>query len=156
MNIMKHASQKGFTLIEVLLVIAILAILAAVVIVAINPSKQLASARDAQRMSDVYSILNAIHQYAVDNDGEYPAEITTDNREICKTTSVTCIDETDLTVLTENETYLVSVPEDPLCPFDSAYCSENGTGYFVELTDGGRISVSAPSVETKDDISVTR
>src|SRR3989344_4782471 len=67
-------SQKGFTLIELLLVIGIIAILAAIVIVAINPTRQLGQARNAQRNSDVNTMLNAIWQYAIDNDGSMPRE----------------------------------------------------------------------------------
>ena len=63
------ARSSGFTLIELLLVIGIIAILAAIVIVAINPSKQLGDARDAQRRSDVNTILNGFWQYAIDNAG---------------------------------------------------------------------------------------
>lgn len=155
MNLFK-IKKEGFTLIEVLLVIAILAILAAIVIIAINPAKQLAKTRDTQRASDIYSILNAIHQYAVDHDGALPEELTTNALEICKTENTSCFELLDLAVLTDDEAYIVSVPEDPRCPYDSAYCSENGTGYYAVLTDGGRVNVYAPHAEIEDEISVTQ
>ena len=155
-HILVKKKQTGFTLIEVLLVIAILAILAAVTIIAINPAKQLAKTRDTQRSADVYSILNALHQYAVDHDAAFPIEITTTNLEICRTTSVTCIDLYDLSVLTNNQEYMISMPIDPRCPYDGAYCSDNGTGYFVQKTASGRITVSAPSAEVENSISVTQ
>ena len=69
-------NQKGFTLIEILLVVAAIAILAGIVIVAINPAKQLGDTRNASRNSAVNTILNAITQYAVDNNGVLPAGIT--------------------------------------------------------------------------------
>jgi prepilin-type N-terminal cleavage/methylation domain-containing protein len=53
-------NQKGFTLIEILLVVAAIAILAGIVIVAINPAKQLGDTRNASRNSAVNTILNAI------------------------------------------------------------------------------------------------
>ncbi|KKR86839.1 MAG: hypothetical protein UU34_C0009G0007 [Candidatus Curtissbacteria bacterium GW2011_GWA1_41_11] len=61
----------GFTLIELLIVIAILGILAAAVIVAINPGKRAAQARDAKRKQDINAIANAlIGNYAIV--GYYP------------------------------------------------------------------------------------
>ncbi len=152
---MPISTHRGFTLIEVLLVIAILAILAAIVIIAINPAKQFASARDAQRQSDVYSIMNALHQYALDNEGAFPDALTTEELEICRTDSESCTDLYDLSELTDGQIYLVSMPLDPQCPSSSANCAENGTGYFVGLTDGGRVTVSAYGAEDGD-ISITR
>ena len=61
--------HRGFTLIELLLVMSIISILAGIVIVAINPSRQFASARNAQRRSDVKTILESIHQHAIDQGG---------------------------------------------------------------------------------------
>ena len=70
----KH-NKKGFTLIEILLVLAILAILAGIVIVAISPAQQLRSAANDQRRADINTIMNAIYQYSIDNGGALPPAI---------------------------------------------------------------------------------
>ncbi|MFT7506902.1 MAG: prepilin-type N-terminal cleavage/methylation domain-containing protein [Acidimicrobiales bacterium] len=138
--------EKGFTLIEILLVISLMAILTSIVIFAINPPKQLADSRDAQRESDVFSIVSAIYQYAADNEGSFPSSITTVETEICATDALNCTSVIDLSVLTDGEAYLVSAPVDPLC---ASTCTSNGTGYFVNLTANGRLLINASSSENK-------
>ncbi|MDE2037886.1 MAG: type II secretion system protein [Patescibacteria group bacterium] len=67
----RHPSMKGFTLIEVLVVIGIIAILAAVVLVAVNPGRQFKLARDSQRTANVEALVNAIHQNMSEHRGSF-------------------------------------------------------------------------------------
>jgi len=64
--------KSGFTLIEILVVIGIIAILAAIVIIAINPARQFAQARNTQRQSNINTLLNAVGQRLADNKGVFP------------------------------------------------------------------------------------
>ena len=142
---------KGFTLLEILLVIAIIAILAAIVIIAINPGKQLAESRNAQRRSDVNTVLNGVYQYSIDNNGTLPGGIGASATDICRTGASSCAGLIDLTTLTASGKYLVSIPNDPNSSGDS-------TGYTI-LKDAttGRITVTAPNAEPAGTIiTVTR
>lgn len=56
----KKYIKSGFTLLEILLVIGIIAVLAAIVIIAINPSKMLARARDTERKVDIAEVNKAL------------------------------------------------------------------------------------------------
>lgn len=146
-------NSKGFTLLEVLLVVAIIAILAGIVIIAINPGKNLGDTRNSQRQSDVTTILNGVYQYSLDNNGDLPSGITSTATEICATNASSCTGLVDLGALTTNGKYLVSMPKDPQC---SSTCATNGTGYKVSKDSNGRITVTAPAAEQDKTISVTR
>jgi len=52
--------QTGFTLVELLVVVAIIAVLAGVVIVAINPAALLQKSRDATRLQDLENVHKAM------------------------------------------------------------------------------------------------
>jgi len=149
--ISSQSSKKGFTLIEVLLVVAIIAILAGIVILAINPSKQLADTRNDQRRSDVRTILDAAYQYAIDNNGTLPTTIGLNTAEICRI-GVNCdLGMVDLSVLTANEKYLVSIPIDPV-----RINFGPGTGYTILKTANNRLTVAANYAESGASITVTR
>jgi prepilin-type N-terminal cleavage/methylation domain-containing protein len=141
--------QKGFTLLEILLVVAAIGILAGIVILALNPTKQLGDTRNTQRKADVATILNAVYQYSIDNNGTIPATITTTQTEICKTGG-NCSGLIDLSVLTTNEEFIVSVPTDP------TGSSTNGAGYEIKKSANGRVTVVAPDAEQSVTISITR
>lgn len=56
-------SKRGFTLLELLIVIAILAVLGAIVVFLLNPAETLRKARDSQRISDLSTIKTALGIY---------------------------------------------------------------------------------------------
>jgi prepilin-type N-terminal cleavage/methylation domain-containing protein len=64
--------KKGFTLVELLIVIAILGTLAVVVLIALNPVQQLARTRDSGRKQTVAQLGHAIEAYAAGRNGVYP------------------------------------------------------------------------------------
>ena len=152
---MNRQTQKGFTLLEILLVVAALGILAGIVILALNPAKQLGETNNAQRNVDVNTILNAAWQYAIDNNGTLPASIASSTcasvatNEVCKTGG-SCSGLIDLSVLTTGGTYLTAMPTDP------SATSTNGTGYRIAKSGNGRVTVCAPFAQESATISATR
>lgn len=158
---MHREKRDGFTLLEILLVVAAIAILAGIVILAINPVKQLADTRNVQRRVDVNTILNAVYQFAIDHNGSLPSAIpnspwncgsATSTNQICRTEG-SCSGLVNFSsTLTATSTYLVAIPTDP------TGISTNGTGYYIVTTTAtsGRVTVCAPSAEQGITISVTR
>ncbi|MCH7951271.1 type II secretion system protein [Patescibacteria group bacterium] len=140
---MKAVQQKGFTLIELLVVIGIVAILATIVLVAINPARQFATARDTARRNDVYQILNAVHQYAVDNGGQYPTQIETNNWIDIGTGGLNLT--ADLV-----STYIPAIPVDPQTGDDAT------TNYVLARESDGRLTATASSAEVTTPLTITR
>ena len=152
MNTQKN--NKGFTLIEILLVIAIMAILAAIVIVAINPAKQLGEAQNAQRRSDVRAVLDAVIQYSLDNDGSLPGSIptgtscATDGDDICQS-DVSC-EGASLDELVSERKYLNELPNDPTA------ATTDVIGYSIMKNSYGRVTVCADTTYDEVEISVSK
>ncbi|MFZ2523106.1 MAG: type II secretion system protein [Minisyncoccia bacterium] len=130
----KINKNKGFTLIEILVVIGIIAILATIVIIAINPSRQFAQARNAQRLSNINTILNAIGQNVADNRGLWSCG----NVYFGSATSSIGTSGKDISCLAP--TYIsAGIPVDP------ANGTTAVTGYEISTTSSNRFMVCAPN-----------
>ena len=149
--------MKGFTLLEILIVIAIIAIMSTVLVITLNPQRQLAKARDTERETDLNAMLLSIYQYQAEHSGTLP---DTDGDPLTNNfpTTLTCIGtdagcfnlgsagETGETVV---PVYMAVIPQDP------ATGSGGNTGYYVYVDENDRLVASA-SGETKGAITITR
>lgn len=61
-----HEIVRGFTLVELLVVIGIIAVLSVVVVLTLNPAELLRQARDSDRLSDMDSLKSALALYMGD------------------------------------------------------------------------------------------
>lgn len=149
--IKKFRQQAGFTLVELLIVIGILAVLLAIVLIALNPARQFSQANNTQRSSDTNAILNAVHQFAADHKGVLPAGITTSAQNISSSAANICTDVTP--------TYIAQLPVDPSINNGAPVtdCASYNSGYqILKSATDNRITVTAPNAELGKVISITR
>ncbi len=90
--------RKGFTLIEILIVVAIIAILASIVLVGLGPTQQ--SGRDARRLSDLHEVQNVLELY-YNACGFYPSGAATGG---------TCPAASNLTTYADMTAAIVNTP----------------------------------------------
>lgn len=116
-------ARKGFTLIEILIVVAIIAILASIVLVGLGPTQQ--SGRDARRISDLHSIQTALELY-YNKCGYYPgaaqAGVTCAAYAAGNNTYASMV-----TAIKGSAIGVTSIPNDP---------SGGGTYYYSSFTSG--------------------
>jgi prepilin-type N-terminal cleavage/methylation domain-containing protein len=113
MRLIFKQQQPAFTLIELLLVMGIMAILATVVIVAINPTKQLGQANDVANESKIRALSNALEQYYVES-GSWPTGISSLPQTICSsgaTGSCLSLDDALTSTLTNARSFISAIPQ---------------------------------------------
>lgn len=152
----KSFNIKGFTLIELIVVVAIIGLLAASAFVAINPAKRVGNAADAKRWSDVTAIADAISHYAVDNNGSLPTYV---NTAVADTTYLISVNGDSVTTAkycdslgsaTYNKrdissgiapTYIATMPIDP--DVTTVIANSSSTSYYIVKDSAGRVKVGA-------------
>lgn len=152
---MKHCpikkDNRGFTLIEILVVMGVLSILFSIVVIVIDPGKQFGRANNAKRRSDIAAILNAIGAYTADNKGVLPTGISTSAATI--TDSVNGANICALLV----PKYIPALPTDPsLKTNDITTCTNYNTEYTIVKDANNRVTIAAPNQENNEVISITR
>ncbi len=127
---------KGFTLIELILVLGIVGMFAAGIVVTINPSDQYRKGLDGRRKADLANIQKAIEFYYQDH-GQYPS--STSNFEILDSVSgsVTYSWGTPWTP------YMSLLPKDPSTNKAYVYFSTGQTYYLFASLDRGAKDVDS-------------
>ena len=152
---LKDRKYKGFSLIEILIVVGLILILAAVTIVAINPAKHFRDTRNSERSAHISEILNAVTQYTAE-EGRTLAELDIPACNETTGAGVPVQDLLDGNIDTGMDQlvprYIVEIPEDPRAGVGGH------PGYTICSTEGSRVEIVA-TVETEtgtDTIDVTR
>ena len=150
---MNKNSKAGFTLIEILIVVAIIAILASVVLVGLGPTQSLG--RDARRVSDLHEVQNGLELY-YNRCGFYPGSA---NSGACGTAGAVTSWTALASALTGSGIGVSSVPNDPSGGTTSYVYGVNSTAptpnttYVLEATlengsGGSWNGYATPSIPT--------
>lgn len=134
-------TARGFTLVELLIVIAIIAILAVVAFLVINPIELTRRARDASRLSDIASLQQAITVAVQEATGTADKVLCSDGAG--GATGTSCQGKSNVDTRASNGTgwvrvdlssaKAVAIPTLPIDPangidFHYMYCADTGTG----------------------------
>lgn len=149
--LLKHSS-KGFTLVEILVVIGLIVVLASVTLVAINPSRNLAQARDTQRRNIITELANSITLYLSEEGNSLDTLGTAAGASIPTCPAVVSIGTATGNINLSSvlvEEFIGQIPTDPLSG------TTGDTGFSLCQSGGGRFRITAVG-EDSSFIEVTR
>lgn len=113
-------NNRGFTLIELIIVTAIIALIATASIAVLNPFSQFQKARDSRIKSDLSQIQKALETYYQDK-GSYPSS----------TSGYKISDSTTINWGSSWQPYMNVVPKDPTLSNNYVYYAPNGQSYYI-------------------------
>lgn len=120
---MQYTAKRGFTLIEILIVIAIIGVLASVVLVGLGPTQK--QGRDARRISDLKQVQNVLELY-FQKCRRYPGD------ETCAATNPATWAELQTSLQGAGIGLTQSIPNDPVAGKTFSYgVSTDGTSYIL-------------------------
>jgi len=135
---MKIKNQRGFSLVELLVVISIIGMLSTMAVVSLGGARK--KSRDARRLTDIKQIRTALELYYNDNN-EYPPSgggtgaISDSNSKIT---------ESDPIKTVGGETYMLKMPQDP----------KSTQGYYYKRGTDNKTYVLHYVLETKANNSI--
>lgn len=148
---MSEKRARGFSLPELVVIMAIITVLFAVVLVGLQPTTRIGATHDAERRRAVHDILQALASYEADNTGNAPAvidaltasvQLVGTNVSGCGGATASCAGYTkiesscaDLSSLVD--AYLSAMPTDPTTG------TAGNTRYYVQKTYSNRLEVGA-------------
>lgn len=149
-------SNKAFTLIELLIVVAIISILAIVTLVGLKPAQRLADTRDARRAQDINQIITGITTCAIDKKDTSNMDTCLGSHTISKTYEIVsgavttgcnsvCTEVASasdcLPLDTTLANYFINIPVDPNNKIDGH------TGYSITTYANGMVVIDACAAE---------
>lgn len=154
----KDRRNEGFTLVEILVVIGVIAVLLAVALIAINPNQHFIDSRNAQRQNNVTAIMDAIYAYQAANEGSLPEALQGE----IETPTIIGDDDTEGEIDLCSAlvpAYIADLPGDPESgetQGDTCADGDYSTGYTILKSESNRFTIAAPDAEGDATISITR
>ncbi|MEI7452459.1 MAG: prepilin-type N-terminal cleavage/methylation domain-containing protein [Candidatus Falkowbacteria bacterium] len=166
---MSKKDRSGFTLLEILIVIAIIAIVLALVYATVDPFARFKAARDARRWSDAENLLNAIKVNQVDNSGHYISAIESlpaatvfmigTSTSACDSQNANCLIDPASSTACVDLSQLISsgyIGALPVSPRGNGTWNASLSGYTLQKNANGSMIVRACENEGAQPVSLTR